>query len=106
MGNIFITCFLALIETALMVQHHLMINTDSYLKKKGLSFSDVTKVNAQIIHGSTFSTLILNKHVRVAQWIARWTSNPEVVGSNPTVDDFFLPFLFQQNYLLFIQNKY
>ena len=28
-------------------------------------------------------------HVRVAQWIARWTSNPEVVGSNPTVDDFF-----------------
>ena len=26
--------------------------------------------------------------VPVAQWIARWTSNPEVVGSNPTGDDF------------------
>lgn len=25
--------------------------------------------------------------VPVAQWIARWTSNPEVVGSNPTGDD-------------------
>ena len=24
--------------------------------------------------------------VPVAQWIARWTSNPEVVGSNPTGD--------------------
>ena len=27
--------------------------------------------------------------VRIAQWIARRTSNPEVVGSNPTVDDVF-----------------
>ena len=27
--------------------------------------------------------------VPVAQWIARWTSNPEVVGSNPTGDDQF-----------------
>ena len=27
--------------------------------------------------------------VRVAQWIARRTSNPEVVGSNPTVDEVF-----------------
>ena len=26
----------------------------------------------------------------MAQWIARRTSNPEVVGSSPTVDDFFL----------------
>ena len=36
---------------------------------------------------------IINLHyikVRVAQRIARWTSNPEVVGSNPTVDAFFL----------------
>ena len=24
--------------------------------------------------------------VPVAQWIARWTSNPKVVGSNPTGD--------------------
>ena len=30
-----------------------------------------------------------NVKVRVAQRIARWTSNPEVVGSNPTVDAFF-----------------
>ena len=29
--------------------------------------------------------------VRIAQWIARRTSNPEVVGSNPTVDDVFFP---------------
>ena len=28
--------------------------------------------------------------VRVAQWIARRTSNPEVVGSNPTVDVVFV----------------
>ena len=25
--------------------------------------------------------------VPIAQWIARWTSNPEVVGSNPTGDE-------------------
>ncbi|GFU95087.1 hypothetical protein TNCV_4138711 [Trichonephila clavipes] len=25
--------------------------------------------------------------VPVAQWIARWTSNPKVVGSNPTRDE-------------------
>ena len=25
--------------------------------------------------------------VPVAQWIARWTSNPKAVGSNPTRDD-------------------
>ena len=30
--------------------------------------------------------------VPVAQWIARWTSNPEVAGSNPAGDaDFFFP---------------
>ena len=39
--------------------------------------------------------------VRVAQWIARRTSsekcrNPEVVGSNPTVDD-FLVYIFNSN---------
>ena len=27
-------------------------------------------------------------HVPVAQWIARWTSNPEVAGSNPAGDAF------------------
>ena len=27
--------------------------------------------------------------VPIAQWIARWTSNPEVVGSNPTGDYVF-----------------
>ena len=26
--------------------------------------------------------------VRVAQWIARWTSNPEAASSNPAEDDF------------------
>ena len=31
-----------------------------------------------------------NITVPIAQWIARWTSNPEVVGSNPTGDDIFL----------------
>ena len=25
----------------------------------------------------------------MAQWIARWTSDPEVVGSSPTVIEFF-----------------
>ena len=25
----------------------------------------------------------------MAQWIARWTSDPEVVGSSPTLIDFF-----------------
>ena len=30
--------------------------------------------------------LILYNAVPVAQWIARWTSNPEAVGSNPTGD--------------------
>ena len=28
--------------------------------------------------------------VSVAQWIARWTSNPEVVGSSPTGDAYFI----------------
>ena len=33
--------------------------------------------------------------VPVAQWIARWTSNPEVAGSNPAGDaDFFFFFFF------------
>ena len=34
--------------------------------------------------------IVLN--VPIAQWIARWTSNPEVVGSNPTGDDVLLNF--------------
>ena len=29
-------------------------------------------------------------HVPIAQRIARWTSNPEVAGSNPAGDDFIL----------------
>ena len=29
------------------------------------------------------------QQVPVAQWIARWTSNPEVAGSNPAGDDSF-----------------
>ena len=29
-------------------------------------------------------------NVFVAQWIARWTSNPEVAGSNPVEDELFL----------------
>ena len=28
--------------------------------------------------------------VSVAQWIARWTSNPEVAGSNPAGDEFLV----------------
>ena len=31
-----------------------------------------------------------NRSGRVAQWIARWTSDPEVVGSSPTSIDFLL----------------
>ena len=30
--------------------------------------------------------------VPVAQWIARWTSNPEVAGSNPAGDEIFFFF--------------
>ena len=30
----------------------------------------------------------LNLTVLVAQWIARWTSNPKAVGSNPTRDEY------------------
>ena len=29
------------------------------------------------------------RHIPVAQWITRWTSNPEIVGSNP-IGNFFL----------------
>jgi hypothetical protein len=38
--------------------------------------------------------------VCVAQWIARWTSNPKVVGSSPTVDDIFIHIYRQQRTLL------
>ena len=40
--------------------------------------------------------------VSVAQWIARRTSNPEVVGSSPTGDAFFLiaPFLTFHEYFI------
>ena len=36
-----------------------------------------------------FHVLPVQVYVPVAQWIARWTSNPEVVGSNPTGDVFY-----------------
>ena len=29
------------------------------------------------------SAAAVNSHALVAQWIAHWTSNPEVAGSNP-----------------------
>ena len=38
--------------------------------------------------------------VRVAQWIARRTSNPEVVGSNPTVDVFFVDVFVYLNHVI------
>ena len=42
-------------------------------------------------HGVRDSTCRENKNqVPVAQWIARWTSNPEVAGSNPAGDDAFV----------------
>ena len=33
--------------------------------------------------------LIFDRQVLVAQWIARWTSNPEAAGSNPAEDGNF-----------------
>ena len=33
----------------------------------------------------------LGRQAPVAQWIARWTSNPKVVGSSPTWGKYFLP---------------
>ena len=37
----------------------------------------------------TLLEVILGQVVPVAQWIARWTSNPEAAGSSPAGDDFF-----------------
>ena len=37
--------------------------------------------------------LITYKQVLIAQWIARWTSNPEVAGSNPAGYDYIHFFL-------------
>ena len=54
----------------------------------------------------------LNPQFLVAQWRAHWTSNPEVAGSKPTVDDFgfrcfrlFQYFTSNKNCLCFTQNK-
>jgi hypothetical protein len=47
-----------------------------------------------------FLLLSLITYVPVAQWIARWTSNPKVVGSIPTRDAFqtlFFSFFSLQN---------
>ena len=38
--------------------------------------------------------------VSVAQWIARRTSNPEVVGSSPTGDDSFLILFSSYNFII------
>lgn len=43
-----------------------------------------------IIHNKTTHLY----QVPVAQWIARWTSNPKVVGSTPTRDAYFFSFFF------------
>ena len=44
----------------------------------------------------------LTSHVvSVAQWIARWTSNPKVPGSNPGSDENFYPLLLNFYPLLF-----
>lgn len=32
----------------------------------------------------------------MAQWIARWTSDPEVVGSSPTLIEFFSDCFFHE----------
>lgn len=47
----------------------------------------------QVIIGLLKIKKIGTYEVPVAQRIARWTSNPEVAGSNPAVDAFFLSFL-------------
>ena len=39
-------------------------------------------------------------NVPVAQWIARWTSNPKVPGSSPGRDDMFLIFLNKDDHYL------
>ena len=54
----------------------------------------------------------LNPQFLVAQWREHWTSNPEVAGSKPTVDDFgfrcfrlFQYFTSNKNCLCFTQKK-
>ena len=44
-----------------------------------------TSENNQTIKPRKHSSTVL-----VAQWIARWTSNPEAAGSNPAEDDLFI----------------
>ena len=46
---------------------------------------------------------ISHKPVSVAQWIARRTSNPEVVGSSPTRDAIFFPQYFLSNCELLLE---
>ena len=52
------------------------------IKKILLNYSFLDRARSQSI-----PDLII---VPIAQWIARWTSNPEVVGSNPTGDEIFV----------------
>ena len=40
--------------------------------------------------------MIIHSNVPVAQWIARWTSNPKVVGSNPTRDETYFAILYKK----------
>lgn len=47
-----------------------------------LMFADLVQENKVICLNSSQ----MEYHVTVAQWIARWTSNPEAVGSSPTSD--------------------
>ena len=43
---------------------------------------------------SSFRVIVKEITVSVAQWIARRTSNPEVVGSSPTRDEILARFRF------------
>ena len=40
----------------------------------------------------------------LAQWIARWTSNPEVAGSNPAGDDDFVMLVLLLIYLFWFDS--
>ena len=46
-----------------------------------------------------FIIFTFSQPVPVAQWIARWTSNPKVAGSNPAGDKYILFFNFKNPYL-------
>ena len=52
--------------------------------RKTVKLGASTRLQTCIVH--TFRNLLQIKSVPVAQWIARWTSNPKVPGSNPGRD--------------------